>query len=255
MNHWEIIREQAIKERGQVYTSLVREHEYKITDVSDRSIVIDHLTSGGPAIWGKTAISVASERLRKSKRVKKAQSASGAVRQGTLVFLHPCIEWDPNKKELFWVEKAMPTLSSTKSFIDQADDDDLVKIESWVNERKNQAAFRRAVMKIYQNRCAVTGTSLKQVLEAAHIVQHASKGINSNENGILLRADIHRLFDDHLLSIHPETLIIHLHESLLNGEYAKYHGKPIGMPVGGIRPQKAFLETRWNKMIKAIDKQ
>lgn len=219
-----------------------------ISDVSDRSIVIERLTIGGPAIWGKTAINVASERIKRLKHIKKAQSASGAIRQRTLELLHPCIEWDANKKELFWVDKAMPSLSSTESFIEQANDDDLAKIQAWINIRKNQTVFRRAMLKIYRNKCAVTGIRIKEVLEAAHIVEHAREGINSNENGILLRADIHRLFDRHLLSIHPETLIIHLHESLLNGEYAKYHGERINTPTNNIRPNSRYLEVRWNEM-------
>jgi len=247
MDHWGLIHEQAIKQKGKIFTSLVLHHKYKINEVTDKKVVIDRLTIGGAAIFGKTAFNRASEKIRIDKHVKKAQSASGAIRQRTIVFLHPCIEWNSITKELFWIEKAMPSLASAINFITQASDDELNKIQAWINRRKNQSVFKKALMNLYANKCAITGTAQKEVLEAAHIINYSINGLNSNENGLLLRADIHKLFDQGLLQIHPEKLTVNLHGSLLNGEYGKYNGQVINMPVDGTRPSKNHLKTRWKK--------
>jgi hypothetical protein len=247
MDHWGLIHEQAIKQKGKIFTSLVLHHKYKISEVTDKKVVIHRLTIGGTAIFGKTAFNRAAEKIRIEKRVKKAQSASGAIRQRTVVLLHPCIEWNSITKELFWVEKAMPSLASAINFVTQASDDELNKIQAWINRRKNQSAFKKAMMNLYEKKCVITGTSQKQVLEAAHIINHSKNGLNSNENGLLLRADIHKLFDQGLLQIHPDKLTVHLDKSLLNGEYGRYNDRRINMPIDGSRPSKKYLETRWKQ--------
>lgn len=61
--------------------------------------------------------------------------------------------------------------------------------------RLGQGAFRLGVLDAYQLRCAVTGERVKPVLEAAHIKPYSLQGPNIVENGLSLRADIHRLFD------------------------------------------------------------
>jgi hypothetical protein len=246
MNHWELVREQAVKNKGTIFTSLVRNHEYQINEIRNESLVIDRLTIGGAAIFGKVAVNTASERIRTKKRVPKAQGAAGAIRQKALELLHPCIEWDPILKQFFWVEKARPTLSSVQVVIEQASDDDLKKIEAMINRRKNQAKFRNAIMKLYHQTCAVTETTEPAALIAAHISDHAIKGNNSNENGILLRADIHYLFDRGLLRIHPDLLTIHLHESIQDPLYLQLKGKKIALPATGFHPNKVFLKEKWD---------
>jgi hypothetical protein len=67
--------------------------------------------------------------------------------------------------------------------------------------RPQQARFRRAVLNAYGNRCLITGTSLPDVLEAAHIVPVADRGLDRIANGLCLRSDIHVLFDSGHLRI------------------------------------------------------
>lgn len=73
-------------------------------------------------------------------------------------------------------------------------------VEKLVAMREGQSAFRRALLDVYPS-CAVTGTTLEATLDAAHIAGY--KGLQSNDvkNGLILRKDIHKLFDSHLLAI------------------------------------------------------
>lgn len=79
-----------------------------------------------------------------------------------------------------------------------------------VTTRKNQSEFRDCLLKCY-GVCAITGSKIKHVLEAAHVVPF--NGFNDHlNNGILLRSDIHKLFDSFLISIHPVTKELQLNQ-------------------------------------------
>ncbi|MBK8329906.1 MAG: HNH endonuclease [Bacteroidetes bacterium] len=47
------------------------------------------------------------------------------------------------------------------------------------------------MLKLYDARCLITGCEIESVLDAAHIISHSSSGLNSQDNGILLRSDIY----------------------------------------------------------------
>ncbi len=74
--------------------------------------------------------------------------------------------------------------------------------------RRGQALLRRNLKVIYKNSCALTGTNEESVLEACHINAHAETGDNSVENGILLRSDIHILFDDGLITLDNDCITV-----------------------------------------------
>jgi hypothetical protein len=66
---------------------------------------------------------------------------------------------------------------------------------STVLARPHQSKFRESVFKAYASRCLLTGDSMGEILEAAHIIPVTHGGADSSDNGICLRVDIHRLFD------------------------------------------------------------
>ena len=69
--------------------------------------------------------------------------------------------------------------------------------------RRGQREFRFAMMTIFGENCVITGPNPPQTLEAAHLNSFASDGIHRRDQGLLLRRDLHSLFDSHMLSINP----------------------------------------------------
>ncbi len=69
------------------------------------------------------------------------------------------------------------------------------RTSSMVLARPGQAKFRNAVLKAYSNRCFLTGESIGEILEAAHIIPVTHGGVDKSDNGLCLRVDVHRLFD------------------------------------------------------------
>ncbi len=96
-----------------------------------------------------------------------------------------------------------------------------------VARRQGQAKFRKTLFKAYDGRCAVTGTAVPSVLQAAHITPYLGAQTNHVTNGLLLRADIHTLFDLRLLKIEPNTLQVWVSEALQGTPYADLHGQAI----------------------------
>lgn len=97
--------------------------------------------------------------------------------------------------------------------------------------RLGQGSFRALVTNAYSKRCAMTGERTLPVLEAAHIKSYAESGPHSIRNGLLLRADLHKLFDRQYITITPDLKIEvskRIHEEYQNGkDYYKLHGKDL----------------------------
>jgi|GEM_PF-5377477 len=97
-------------------------------------------------------------------------------------------------------------------------------------QRQGQHFFRSMLLENYHHRCCVTGTAVTEILEAAHISPYL--GVNSNHptNGLLLRADIHTLFDYGLLAIHENDYSILVSPRILDSVYRLLHGQSIRLP-------------------------
>lgn len=97
--------------------------------------------------------------------------------------------------------------------------------------RQGQPAFRTSLLEAYGGACAITGCNLSAVLEAAHI--HPYKGDHTNvvSNGLLLRADIHTLFDLRLIAIDPDTLTVLVAPELNGTEYSQLRGQAVRTPT------------------------
>lgn len=115
-----------------------------------------------------------------------------------------------------------------------------------VAPRLGQGAFRIAVTDAYDRACAVTAEHSLPALEAAHIRAFSADGPNEVRNGILLRADLHRLFDIGYVTVTPEHRLEvspRLREDYSNGRsYYPLHGAVLHVPKSHRdRPDASFL--------------
>lgn len=92
--------------------------------------------------------------------------------------------------------------------------------------RPEQAAFRAALMNIYGGKCAISGCRIEPILQAAHILPFSEyiELRNDTRNGLLLRADVHILFDKCLLTINPESYKVVLSPKLESSPYSPLAG-------------------------------
>lgn len=124
-----------------------------------------------------------------------------------------------------------------------------------IRPRLGQGAFRVLVTDIYQRRCAVTRERTLPALEAAHIRPYGDGGPHEAVNGLLLRRDVHSLFDAGYVTVTPDLhfeVSRRIREEFENGkDYYALHGRQIAHPTNvALRPNPAALswhnENRFN---------
>lgn len=97
--------------------------------------------------------------------------------------------------------------------------------------RQGQAGFRARLMDAYDGRCAISDCDLTDVLEAAHITPHSQGGQMETTNGLLLRADLHTLFDLHLLAIDTAAWRVLVHSRARDTDTGlSLHGRTFRRP-------------------------
>ena len=119
-----------------------------------------------------------------------------------------------------------------------------------VTPRLGQGAFRLAVTDGYGRRCAVSGERTLPILDAAHIKAYSAGGEHLKENGLLLRTDIHRLFDLGYVTVSPDRRFEvgrRLKDDFDNGKhYYELHGVELRPPEAGF-PSASADALAWHR--------
>jgi len=117
----------------------------------------------------------------------------------------------------------------------------------FVRPRLGQGSFRVIVTEAYERRCTITGERTLPVLEAAHIRPYGSGGPHQPENGLLLRSDLHTLFDQGYMTVDADELKVvvsgRIREEFENGrDYYQLHGRAIRLPLeANSLPSREYL--------------
>lgn len=122
--------------------------------------------------------------------------------------------------------------------------------------RLGQNTFKAKVLDAYSRRCSITGDKIKPVLQAAHIRPLPAGGEHRLDNGLLLRSDVHTLFDRGYLGIDPKYRLLvsrRLRDEFGNGEqFYSRAGQPINLPQRRHdRPNPEFLEWHADEVFQA----
>lgn len=117
-----------------------------------------------------------------------------------------------------------------------------------IARRQGQSKFRQELLTAYSGKCAITDFDAEAALEAAHIIPYVETENNHPSNGLLLRADLHTLFDLNLIAINPQTMKVHISPILKETEYRTIEGKELRVPKDKIYlPKPQFLKQRFEQ--------
>ena len=117
-----------------------------------------------------------------------------------------------------------------------------------ISLRRGQKQFRNKLIRRYGQACMISGCHLMEIVEAAHIWPYRGEKDNHPGNGLLLRADLHTLFDLDLLGVNPTTRSVQLHPSVREAGYAHIEGKSL-LISGPQQPSAEALAARWQSFL------
>jgi hypothetical protein len=171
-------------------------------DGSER-IVLEYLAEdhdeprGSRVIWGKSNITIASDRS-----------------SATVVWVSSPVRSDDGQAPCLVINELTPT---------EAQREEISRI------KRSQAKFKAELLR-RESQCAASGEKLSAVLEAAHIQDVEHLGPSIPENGILLRSDLHKLFDDGYFSIAEDGAWL-FHSSLPQSYREQFHSARISSDI------------------------
>lgn len=158
--------------------------------------------------------------------------------------------WD---REIRAAQIGVDESRSDVEFAPASEQDGRKKVWAEVARRQGQGPFRRSLLEAYGGACAVSGTTVVDVLQAAHIRPYNGPSTNHVTNGILLRADLHTLFDLRLLTVDPSSMKVVISPRLQGTDYWLFNGQPLGLPVKpSCLPNLAALAEHFSAVATAL---
>lgn len=158
-----------------------------------------------------------------------------------------------DKYLLFLDESTKTTQESTihvvSDFIPLSDDIVKTKVMTESVVRDGQDEFRESLFKAYDGKCCITGESTKETLQAAHIQSYVNKDSHHVQNGLLLRADLHLLYDNGLLTVDHDYKV-RISKRIESEYYQGFNGRQITLPLDPCwYPSKEALKIKMKEFI------
>ena len=146
------------------------------------------------------------------------------------------------------VERASARAGTADAFSPTDLRDARKRIHSSIVQRQGQTVFRARLLEAYGERCAITNCGVAHVLEAAHIVPYLGPKTNHIGNGLLLRADVHTLFDLRLIAITIPGHRLVISKTLTSSAYRSLAGTKLRLPRDPMQhPSSLALKRAWEE--------
>jgi len=104
--------------------------------------------------------------------------------------------------------------------------------------RRGQPQFRKQLLVAYDSKCAISGYDAPAALEACHIYPYRGPDTNHVANGLLLRGDLHTLFDLGFIVVESRTMKVVISQSIKDTKYDHIAGTVLRTPI-----RAAFLPS------------
>jgi hypothetical protein len=149
-----------------------------------------------------------------------------------------------------WLVRRSLDVTADDDGADPASEEDARnRVLSLIVRRQGQHVFRSRLISHYEGRCAVTDETAEEVLEAAHIDPYMGPKSNAPSNGLLLRSDLHILFDKHLIGVDPSGSLV-VSDRLDVTSYAEMAGRKLFQPSRTTgRPKPGRLAKHLRRLV------
>lgn len=114
-----------------------------------------------------------------------------------------------------------------------------------IRSRRGDRGLRDSLCRAYRNRCAISGDCPKDLLEVAYVATFPTRGMHEGRNAILMRSDLHTLWDLNLIGIDPSNRV-RVAKRLRSSCYGELDGRPLLERADGSAPSPSALRERWS---------
>ena len=150
-------------------------------------------------------------------------------------------EYGPHRQQLSKIESVF-----IEPFNPTNQEDARERVLREVVQRRGQQKFRDGLIAAYGEQCAITRCAVIPLLEAAHITPYLGPETNSLTNGLLLRADIHTLWDLGLIAVDPQNWTVWVSPEVTDSTYQDLAGMRLVRPKESAKcPSRAAIEQQW----------
>ncbi|HCD6623108.1 TPA: HNH endonuclease [Pseudomonas aeruginosa] len=226
-------KKQVYRDLAKRYARTEKSFEYRMQNIS---AVLDEL--GMPWLPGlKPAVNVGSEMKARLVRLLGAEALGATSVSVDLVA----------QRSAQGLRTAGQVAESAGAFDPMSVEDARERVYASIVRRRGQATFRKQLLEAYGGSCAISGCEVTEILEAAHIHPYKGAHTHSVSNGLLLRADLHTLFDLGLIVIDTPSLRVKIAPALRHTEYSSWHDAALRPPK--LASQRASQEAlEWHRL-------
>lgn len=155
-------------------------------------------------------------------------------------------DFGPHRKEVEQIESEV-----SEPFNPKGQDDARDRVLREVVRRRGQQKFRQSLIAAYGGCCAISGCPVTALLEAAHITPYLGPDTNSITNGLLLRADLHTLWDLGLIAVAPSSQMVWVSPKVNDPIYQALSGTLLAHPAQpNQKPSALALQQQWDLVHK-----
>ena len=229
---------------GHILVFKLKEFKNSIEDIGGYGTIVEYKSQTREAAWNefgrRNGFDTKEEFLKKLTKANRGRSKdSGCFVLKDVVFFDEPVKLSdyglsvsPRLERYSWGEGPFPfaqQVTSTQLDFSLVDPAKKEKVTQSTTKRVGQDQFHADISRVYGYRCCITGETAPELLQAAHIQDYICKESHHIQNGLLLRIDIHKLFDSGLLYI-DQHYHVHISPLVSTTEYKNLENKPISLP-------------------------
>lgn len=163
--------------------------------------------------------------------------------------IHPTLEAALNRSigaALAWAN----VLDAGEGFIAGLANDDGINMPlevsaSAIRVRRGEVRLRNQLIRDYRSECAISGKCAKDLLEVAYVAPYPAGDVHSTRNTVLLRTDLHTMWDLNLIGVDPDTMEVHISDKMRGTYYESFVGAKLALPRDGAPIDAVALKERW----------
>jgi hypothetical protein len=243
----------ASAENNEIYTSRIKPKDYQIEIDRHSEIVHVKRLSGGEEVSisrNKFFTCINNINQCQGPIIPRTSIYKTVAVETTVVELLPNLAWHNQRGDIEILPEDGLSSRNTNPAGDGEPESEPTTGPLWalrlIQLRRGQFKLRQKLLHYHEGKCAITGCSIPLLLDACHIHPFADSHNCEARNGILLRSDIHDLFDAHLLTIGLDSRTVYIHLSIQDQTYRMYDGWQIACPyANGWNP--VGLQLRWEQ--------